>query len=232
MHLFHSEVSCSTKHGLLQRCNPVTKAGLLVVLVVFVSTSNHVLFLWPIAALLLILLTVSGTKMLKVLPLVFLPLFTSFLFASYTGLDRGLTLARSAVGVLSAFMFFLTTPIYDLLAVFTRFLPVELADGVYLTYRTLFIFGERIAEALQGLEIRGLYQPRAVLSNLGVMASVLGNVLYGAMDSAERMGQVIVLRGISGLLRPEHQFKALSWWDAVPISLCVVVMLLMVVRTW
>lgn len=230
MHLFHSEIACPARPGLLQRCSPFIKAWLLLVLVVFVSTANNALLLWSVSLVLLFLLLISGIKIYRVAPLACLPLFSSYLFASYAGQNPGLTLARSAVGILSTFMFFLSTTIDDCLAVFTPFLSPELADGVYLTYRSIFLLGERVSEALQCLELRGLYRPTATISNLRVMSGVLGNILCDAMDSAERMGLVMTLRGVTGLLRPQHIPKALSRWDAVPLSLALVVILLTVAR--
>lgn len=227
MHLFHSEISCS-EAGLLQKASPLSKAILLVITILFISTRKDASGVWPVAAMLLSLVTLSGVRFYKIALLLVLPLATALMFAAYTMHNQELVVARSTVGVLAAIMFFFTTEIYDSMAMLSPLLPAELADGIYLTYRSVFLMGSRVSEALRGLQLRGLYSPTAVFSNVGLLAGVLGNVLCDSLDSAERMGKIMTLRGVSGSIAPRGFKATWSRWDLVPLVACAVVLLLAV----
>ena len=129
-------------------------------------------------------------------PLVFAALFV---FARWDGSwETPLTIAlRPLTASLIAVWLVGTTPYPDLFAPFSRLLPRDAVDGLFLTYRALFQLLARIERLWQALRLRGGTSgpPRRRLTVAGEGIGTLA--LYG-FERSQRLHAAMRLRGYSG----------------------------------
>lgn len=90
-----------------------------------------------------------------------------------------------------------TTPYPDLFAPLSRALPRTIADGLFLTYRALFVFLTRAERLYRAIHLRGgdrlPTRKRLTLAGEGI-----GTLVLHGVERSERLHRAMLLRGHSG----------------------------------
>lgn len=129
---------------------------------------------------------------------------------------KSLTAAQAMVLLIS------TTPYPDVFSALGRLLPRLVADGLLITYRSLFVLLEELDHMLTALRLRGgLRRNRPIESGSNVARS-LGMILIRAVDLAERLYDVLRVRGYRGRIATTGRWRAVSRWDALPLTIGVI----------
>lgn len=129
-----------------------------------------------------------------------------------------LVLLKSLTAAQAMVLLIATTPYPDVFAPLGRLLPRLVADGLFITYRSLFLLLEELGHVLTALRLRGgLRRDRPVSSGANVARS-LGMLLIRAIDLSERLYDVLRLRGYSGRIVPTGRWHAISRSDALPLA--------------
>jgi energy-coupling factor transporter transmembrane protein EcfT len=111
-----------------------------------------------------------------------------------------------------------TTPYPNVFACLSPFLPRVIVEGLFLTYRALFILLELMGNLVQALRIRGGISPRKYIKNITNFASGIGLLLIRGFDLSERLYGVMQVRGYSGKMAEEERERKFSQKDIIPIA--------------
>ena len=125
---------------------------------------------------------------------------------------KALTAAQAMVLLIA------TTPYPDVLAPLGRLLPRLVADGLFVTYRSLFLLLEELDHVLTALRFRGGLRRRQPIASGSNVARSLGMLLVRAIDLAERLYDVLRVRGYRGRLVVSGRWHAVSRHDSLPVA--------------
>ena len=131
---------------------------------------------------------------------------------------KSLTAAQAMVLLIS------TTPYPDVFAAVGRVLPRLVADGLFLTYHSLFLLLEELGHMLTALRLRGGLRRDRPISSAGNMARSLGMLLIRAIDLAERLYQILTIRGYRGRITTTARWRAVGRADVLPLAAAAVLL--------
>ena len=129
---------------------------------------------------------------------------------------KSLTAAQVMVLLIS------TTPYPDVFAVVGRVLPRLVADGLFLTYHSLFLLLEELGHMLTALRLRGGLRADRPVATARNVARSLGMLLIRAIDLAERLYQILTIRGYRGRITTSPRWRSVGRADALPLAAGVV----------
>lgn len=130
---------------------------------------------------------------------------------------RWLAVARSATAAAATLLLFATTGYAEVFAALRLCMTPLLADVLLLTYRSFFILMREVDRVLRAIRLRGGGRPAAVLRNLATLGPVLGLTALHALEMAERMHRVLLLRGYRGTIPTSRPWWRMGAADAVPL---------------
>ncbi|MGI5837115.1 MAG: energy-coupling factor transporter transmembrane component T family protein [Chloroflexota bacterium] len=210
------------------RSSPLHKASALSKVIAAGLLVASVIVTWDIFALLGIYLFAAAgivlacLPVLRVLAVALYPAIFALLFAvsqwdgSLLGplLVVGRALAAAAVMV----TLIATTPYPQLFAVLRFVLPTLVADALFITYRSLFILLGLFGYLMTSLRLRGGLSKHRFIHNARNLATGLGLMLVRSVALAERLYDVLRLRGYSGRLTGGTSWRQFTKYDTYPLA--------------
>ncbi len=191
-----------------------TAAGKLIaagLVIAAVLVTRDLVALLGIYLLLVAAVAATGLPTWRVLGLASYPALFAVLFAasSWDGtLYRPAMIILKAVAAgLAVVSVIVTTPYPRLFSVFRRVLPELVAEGLFLTYRSLFLLLGLLDDLFTALRLRGGLSRRRYLGNARSLAWGLGMLLLRALALSERLHDVLHLRGYRGRLAAEEGWR-------------------------
>ncbi|MCL4425925.1 MAG: energy-coupling factor transporter transmembrane protein EcfT [Firmicutes bacterium] len=177
--------------GPLHRANAKSKAAFVLVTLAGAIVNRHPLYLGLVGLGVLGLSFLEGLPWRRFLSLSLYPAFLALLFGlAFSQPEwRWIVLLRALASSLTVLLFLATTPYTEIFYLLRRLLPPTVIDGLFLTYRSIFLLLEGWEKALVALRLKGADRdPRAIVSALGLTA-------LRAVDMAGRLEKIMVLRG-------------------------------------
>jgi cobalt/nickel transport system permease protein len=104
---------------------------------------------------------------------------------------------RPLTATLTAVWLVGTTPYPDLFAPLSRVLPRSVGDGLFLTYRSLFLLLTRIERLFHAMHLRG-GDGASVTRRLPLAGEGLATVVLHGFERSQRLYSTMLLRGHSG----------------------------------
>ncbi len=193
-------LGCSTLH----RATPASKLVATALIIAGVVVAND-----PVALLGVLLALTGGAAALR-LPLrsmwvlaLYPALFALvFAFAAAPGPVTALVIVVKAVTAaftVVALMF--TTPYPQVFAPIQRITPGIVGDALLMTYRSLFILAEKLADLTRAVRLRAGVSARQPLRSAKATTRALGSLLLYSFDLAQREYDILYLRGYEGGMR-------------------------------
>lgn len=133
-------------------------------------------------------------------------------------IDVAVILLRALGAALTMLMLITTTPYPQVFAVFHRLLPPIVGEGLFLTYRALFILLDLVGDVWTALRLRGGIGRRWGRSIANV-SMAFGILLIRAFTLSQRLYDVMILRGYAGRLAARPRRRRVSMHDAYPLGL-------------
>ncbi len=159
--------------------------------------------------------------LLRLLALAAYPAVFALLFAvsQWTGSLMGslVIIGKAMTAAATMVLLITTTPYPQLFALLRRFLPGIVADGLLLTYRSLFLMLALVDDLVTALRLRGGLSRRRYLHNSRSLAMGLGLLLVRAIGLSERLYDVLRLRGYAGRLAAGAVWRA-TRYDPLPLA--------------
>jgi cobalt/nickel transport system permease protein len=209
------------------RASPACKMVFVLLFVLSIMITGDLVVLISIYITLLTLSLLTDLPFLRVVSIASYPAIFAMLFAiaSWNGdpVRSGVIVFKALGAALTMVILILTTPYHRIFSCIRPFLPQVVVDGLFLTYRALFILLELMDNFIRALKIRGGLSPRSYRKNLRNFAQGIGLLLVRGFDLAERFYCVMRVRGYSGRLGNELIERKFIWSDIFIfiITLCV-----------
>jgi cobalt/nickel transport system permease protein len=186
----------------LHRTSTVHKMILVGFILASIVVSDDLMILLSIYLILSALVISTRLPFLKVISIAAYPSIFALLFAiaSWNGnwLRSGVIVFKALSAALSMVLLITTTPYPSVFASLSPFLPKIVLDGLFLTYRSLFILLELMENLIRALRVRGGLTPRRYIKNTANLSSGIGLLLIRGFDLAQGFYGVMRIRGYRG----------------------------------
>lgn len=121
--------------------------------------------------------------------------------AAPDALTGALFVAKAVTAALAAVVLIFTTPYPQVFAPIQRIVPEIVGDAMLMTYRSLFLLGEKLDRLRVAVRLRSGLSKGHPLRAARAGASALGSLILYAFDLSQREYDVMRLRGYEGRLR-------------------------------
>ena len=164
----------------------------------------------------------------KILSIAAYPAIFALLFVMVTWegsvLRAGVIMLKALTAALTMVILIVTTPYPDVFKTLKPILPGIIHDGLYLTYRSLFVLLEMTDELVKGLKVRGGLTKRKYLRNIANFSSGIALVLLKGFDITEKYYGVMKVRGYTGKIASDKNSGRLSMDDIAAVALGILIL--------
>ncbi len=169
-----------------------------------VVVTNDVLVL--LSALVLLLALASGMRMplRRMVPLALYPAVFAAVFAfasAPSALSAILIVGKAVTAALGGVVLMFSTPYPQVFAIVQRFVPGIVGDALLMTYRSLFLLAEKLANLTTAIKLRSGLSGRQPVRAFRATTRALGGLLLYSLDLSQREYDVLRLRGYERRLR-------------------------------
>jgi cobalt/nickel transport system permease protein len=172
----------------------------LVIASVVISGSFWLLLAVYVSLLALVLWT--RLPVMKIITIAAYPAIFAVIFAaaSWNGswISAGVIVLKALSAALAMVILIVTTPYPDVFSSIKHVLPRIITEGLFLTYRSLFILLELTDNLIRGLRVRGGLTHGRYIRNVVNFSSGIGLLLVRGLDLSEKFYGVLNVRGYSG----------------------------------
>ncbi len=129
-----------------------------------------------------------------------------FAIAIWNGswLRAGVIILKALAAALTMVLLIVTTPYPDVFNVIRPIMPRIIAEGLFVTYRSVFILLELTDELIKGLKVRGGITRRKYLRNIRNFSSGIGLLLVKGFDFSEKFYGMMNVRGYGGKITGQN----------------------------
>ena len=142
-----------------------------------------------------------------------------FAFALWNGswIRAGVIMLKALSAALTMVLLIVTTPYPEIFNVIRPVLPKVIAEGMFVTYRSVFILLELTDELIKGLKVRGGLTRRKYISNIKNFATGIGLLLVKGIDFSEKFYGVMTVRGYGGRISSTRTKSLISVNDLIAL---------------
>lgn len=195
---YYANHGTSFLHG-ARSLSKIIFAGLVIASVV-ISSSFYLLL--AVYVLLLTLVIWTRLPVLKIVTIAAYPAIFALIFAaaSWNGnwLSAGVIVLKALCASLAMVILIVTTPYPGVFSSIEPVLPRIIREGLFLTYRSLFVLLELTDNLVKGLRVRGGLTHGRYIKNVVNFSSGIGLLLVRGLDISEKFYGVLNVRGYSG----------------------------------
>lgn len=163
-------------------------------------------------------LPVSRIITIAAYPAIFALIF-AFLVWNGSWVKVGVVVLKALAAALTMVLLIVTTPYPDVFNVLRPFLPRVIAEGLFLTYRSVFILIELTDELIKSLKVRGGITRRKYLRNIRNFSSGIGLLLVKGFDYSEKLYGMMNIRGYGGRITTQGTNTSINRNDVLAISI-------------
>jgi cobalt/nickel transport system permease protein len=208
----------------LHRSPAIHKIILVVFLLASVVVTNDLIVLLSMYLVLTALVILTRLPFFKIISIAAYPAIFGVLFATASWI----IVLKALSAALAMVLLIVTTPYPSVFTAINPFLPKIVVEGLFLTYRSLFILLELMGNLIRALRVRGGLSPRGYIKNITNFSSGIGLLLVRGFDLSEKLYGVMKIRGYSGKMA-EGEKKGFSQKDFIPVVIGISILVLSVV---
>lgn len=186
----------------MHRASPRTKAVAAALVVASAAVTTNLFVCAAVALIVVTAAVLSHIPLRPYLSLAGYPALFAALFAwasAPDALSGALIVAKAVTAALAVVLVLFTTPYPQVFASVQRVLPGLVGDALFMTYRAIFVLGEKLDDLVVAARLRS-GAGRHPLRSARATVRALGNLVLYAFDLAQREYDVLALRGYSGRL--------------------------------
>ncbi|MCL4552633.1 MAG: ATP-binding cassette domain-containing protein [Candidatus Marsarchaeota archaeon] len=207
----------------IHSASALAKAIGAVMIIATVVVTNQVFLLLSVYLLLVAAVFITRLPALRLIALAGYPAAFAAIFAisqwSGTWVTPAVIILKAITAAQAMVLLITTTPYPDVFAMIGRFLPRIIADGLFITYRSLFILLEEMGHIITAMRLRGGLHKGRYLSNGRNLSRGLGFLLLRAIDMSEHIYNVLRVRGYRGRMVATARWRRASAFDVLPLSI-------------
>ena len=211
------DLSATSGRSRLHGSAPVTKLVAFGLVLAGVVVQQNVLIVTAAALLLAALAIGSRLPLRQVFGLAAYPGVFAVVFALAAAPDvltGALFVMRAMSAALAAIVLVFVTPYPQLFAPLQKMLPEIVGDAMLMTYRSLFLLGEKFEHLRLAIRLRSGLSHGQPVRAARASAAAMGSLVLYALDLSQREYDVLRLRGYDGGLRVSRQRAASPAFDA------------------
>jgi cobalt/nickel transport system permease protein len=199
-----SAIDYYANHGrsFLHGARAVSKILFAALVIASVVISGSFWLLLAVYVSLLALVIWTSLPVLKIVTIAAYPAIFALIFAaaSWNGswIGAGVIVLKALSAALAMVILIVTTPYPDVFSSIGPALPRIVTEGLFLTYRSLFILLELTDNLIKGLRVRGGLTRGRYIRNVVNFSSGIGLLLVRGLDLSEKFYGVLNVRGYSG----------------------------------
>ena len=208
-------------HGksFLHQTRPSSKLLFSALLIASVVITQDFYLLLAIYVTLVSLALWTRLPVLKIITIAAYPAIFAVLFVALTWdgslMRAGVIMLKALTAALTMVLLIVTTPYPDVFKKLRPVLPGIIHDGLYLTYRSLFVLLDMTDALVKGLKVRGGLTKSKHLRNIKNFSSGIGLVLIKGFDMTEKYYGVMKVRGYTGKIADDKSDEAISNGDLI-----------------
>ncbi|HVY56120.1 MAG TPA: energy-coupling factor transporter transmembrane component T [Thermodesulfobacteriota bacterium] len=201
-----SSIDYYANHGtsFLHRARAFSKIVFAALVIASVVVSSSFYTLLAVYISLLSLAVWTRLPVFKIVTIAAYPAIFAVIFAaaSWNGswMNAGIIVLKALSASLAMVILIVTTPYPDVFSCIGPVLPDIVTEGLFLTYRSLFILLELTDNLIKGLRVRGGLTHGRYARNVVNFSSGIGLLLVRGFDLSEKFYGVLKIRGYSGRL--------------------------------
>lgn len=217
-------------HGesFLHRITPFSKIIFVGLVISSFMFTNDLILLISIYLFLLSVVILIKLPFLRVVSAASYPAIFALLFviASWNGnwIRGGVIIFKALSAALAMVLLIVSTPYPDIFASMRHLLPKIIVEGLFFTYRSLFILLELMTNLVNALRIRGGLTPKRYVRNILNFASGLSLLLVRGIELSERFYGVMNIRGYSGEISGWKRRSKITLNDVITIAVGVIIL--------
>lgn len=209
-------------------------AGLVIAAVV---VSGNFYFLLGAYVTLAALVFRTGLPALRVITIAAYPAIFAVIFAAagWNGdwIGAGVIVLKALTAALASVIVIVTTPYPEVFASLRPFLPKIIAEGLFLTYRSLFVLLALMDNLVKALRVRGGISRGRIVHNVVNFSSGIGLLLVRGLDISEKFYGVMRVRGYNGKLSGGYgRAGSLLCDGGAVLTGAVILALALIIRFW
>ncbi|MEM7007535.1 MAG: energy-coupling factor transporter transmembrane component T [Thermodesulfobacteriota bacterium] len=191
-------------HGdsFLHKAKPFWKIVFTTLVIASIILTNELYLLLGIYVALLSLAFWTRLSVVKIVTIALYPALFAliFAFAMWNGswIRASVIMLKALSAALCMVLLIVTTPYPDVFNVIRPIMPRIIAEGLFVTYRSVFILLELTDDLIKGLKVRGGLTRRRYFSNIKNFSSGIGLLLVRGFDLSEKFYGVMNIRGYGG----------------------------------
>jgi cobalt/nickel transport system permease protein len=211
-----------SRKSFLHSASPLYKIIFVISVIASVVITNNLVVLLSIYLMLLGLVILTRLPFLQIVWIGAYPAIFALLFALSSWNGNWITPANIILKALDAALamviLIVTTPYPSVFSSISPFLPRIIVEGLFLTYRSLFILLALMGNLIRALKIRGGLKSGRYVKNIINFASGIGLLIIRGFDLSERFYGVMNIRGYSGRMAVEEIRKKFAQEDILPVT--------------
>lgn len=215
------DVSATTGRSALHRAGAVAKLLAFGLLLASVVVQHNLLIVIGLALMLAAVAIASRLRLGAVFGFAAYPGVFAVVFAFAAAPDPltgTLFVAKAMAAALAAVVLVFTTPYPQVFGPLQRVVPEIVGDAMLMTYRSLFLLGEKFDRLRTAVRLRAGLSAGHPLRAARATASALGGLVLYAVDLSQREYDVMRLRGYEGRLRSSVPPSASPVFDAALVG--------------
>jgi cobalt/nickel transport system permease protein len=199
-----SSIDFYANHGtsFLHRARAISKIVFAALVIASVVISGSFYLLLAVYISLLTLAVWTRLPVLKIVTIAAYPAIFALIFAAASWnrswMSAGVIVLKALSASLAMVILIVTTPYPDVFSSIEPVLPKIVTEGLFLTYRSLFVLLELTDNLVKGLRVRGGLTHGRYVKNVVNFSSGIGLLLVRGLDISEKFYGVLKVRGYSG----------------------------------
>ena len=148
-----------------------------------------------------------------------------FALASWNGswLRAGVIMLKALSAALTMVILIVTTPYPDIFNVIRPIVPKIISEGLFVTYRSVFILLKLTDDLIKGLKVRGGITRRKYINNVKNFSSGIGLLLVRGFDFSEKFYGVMNVRGYGGKISSDNTKIGISRNDVIALVIGILI---------
>lgn len=148
-----------------------------------------------------------------------------FALAMWNGswLRAGVIMLKALSAALTMVILIVTTPYPDIFNVIRPIVPKIISEGLFVTYRSVFILLELTDDLIKGLKVRGGITRRKYINNVKNFSSGIGLLLVRGFDFSEKFYGVMNVRGYGGKISSDNTKTSISRNDVIALIIGILI---------
>ncbi len=161
-------------------------------------------------------------------PAIFALIF-AFLVWNGSWIRAGVIIFKALSAALTMVLLIVTTSYPEVFNVIRPIMPRIIAEGLFVTYRSVFILLELTDQLIKGLKVRGGITRRKYIANIKNFSSGIGLLLVRGFDISEKFYGVMNIRGYGGRISYERTNSFITLNDGIALVLGILIFTVVIV---